>query len=155
MSNYFDILSSIQTTITNLNLSGLSQISIRKLPAAQESLDVLPLVIITPKDEGEKIDRAGMEDNIFVTYPVDVIIISQNNRDVTSNNLASYMDWRRQIRDSYQEPPIPNATAYLQQYSIKIKCMPDAILSRELLNLSYDYQALSIYFTVVESANNQ
>jgi hypothetical protein len=128
---------------------------IRKLPAAQETLDVLPLVIVSPKEQGETLEYSGFEGNIRATYPVDVVIISQNNRDVTSNNLASYMDWRRQIRDQYQIPPIPNATSGLIASTVKIDCKPDPILSREIINLSYDYQSLSLLFTVNESATAQ
>lgn len=146
-SVYNSILDAVVSQVTNLglvfNMSPLPVMKM-KLPKAQETLDVLPLVAVAPGSEAERVEPAGAEGTRFLTYRVDVVVIAEGNRDLVTN-LDAYLSWRQQVRGLFKGPLLAGVP---QVWEVDTALL--APLDRGLVNQDYDYSGLSFRFHTVE-----
>lgn len=138
---YNDLLNSVAATIASV-ITGGAQISIRKLPAVEETLDTLPAIIVSPKDRPEEIKRSGFENNVDVIYTIEIVIVDAGNFNFTAN-LPLYLNWRQQLRYAFQQVPIssiPNVYIY------NVVCDMEVPIDRTKINELYDYVPMAVRF---------
>ena len=139
---YTSVLNQVQAVIQNLTLTGLppQNVLIRMLPKAEEEVDPLPQVAIVPSEKPEIIADAGFENQVDVTYEVQVVIIAANNHDFATN-LPTYLLWREQVRRAFQPQKLLGISTI---WSVDLDMEPP--LDREMLNKQYAYSGMGIKF---------
>lgn len=148
MSVYGSILDATVTTIGNLGIQYNSvavPVVLRKLPKAEEVLDALPLICVSPSVSAMRWERVAFPALQQVGYPVQVGIIAASNRDFTSN-IDLLLGWAEQIRSAFKKPPLAGVSQVW-----KTEVSPGKVFDRSLLvGSDYDYLALDIVFTTLE-----
>lgn len=154
-SVYWSILQAVQQVVGNLGLSTESNVlvpvNIRKLPKAEEKLDVpLPVIAVVPADKPPRREPlafgVGSGGAIYQRiWPVEVVAISAGNRDFSQSGLSTYDTWHEAICSAFDTPTLENVP---QVFDVNVE--PDALLDREHLNEAYDYMGLLLEFTVAE-----
>lgn len=149
-SAYYSILQAAKQIVDGLLLAdwnaALVPSQIRKLPAVEEGLDALPLVLIVPHDKPEGFVRLSYR-LIGVTYRVEVVSVAANNHDLASH-LDYLLSWRERIRTPFERPDLMMQnvnTVYLGWVE------GEAPIDREKVNNNYDYSGLSLLVTNAEA----
>lgn len=144
-SLYDTILVAVQLQIENLGLlwnGNPVPVIIRKLPVAEEVLQVLPIIAVTPTQDPAEWIRASFQCQEIVKHKVTVSIIASGNRDFVSN-IDTYNFWYESIRTSFKKPPLTGVSRVLV-WRTQVK--PNKMFDRSLLNRSYDFLSLDLYF---------
>ncbi len=151
MSTYYNLLSIVKTTIEGLNLDGIdnANIVIKKLPAVEQKVDTLPMILVVPSDQPEDVKRFTFEKEVSITYRIEVVIVAAGNLDMSSTNLSTYLDWRQKIRKIFHQAPLNTLGVPSSVWDIAVQ--PLQPLDRRLVNQSYDYQGLAVLFRSVEN----
>lgn len=149
MSVVSDVYTGIKTLIQGLSLSGFvaNDIIIRKLPRIDESLDNVPKVIIAPaQDQDEQVESASFEDEDFVTYPIDIVVVTAGNMSLSEAGLNAIQDYRTSIRAALRAMVLSGVSSL-----VTIEVEPDAVVDEDKLNANYDYSLIRALVTVQEA----
>lgn len=147
MSNYFNALTAISNSIQGLDLALSGQavaVNIRKLPKREEGLDPATQVLVVPSETPERVEQFAYPNQVNVTYSCQVMVVSPNDGDQITN-LPTYLDWRQDIRQLFQGPPLTTVSGCWMT-----KIVPGKPLDREKINLNYDYLDLAVEVSCVE-----
>lgn len=128
-STYGGMLTAAKTAIDGLSLGATCVI--RRLPTAQESLDTLPLIVVSPSDTPEEYERLAFNGPFTFSPTVQVVIIAANNGDY-STDLVTRLDWRQSIANALSDLDIGLSSSITY----------NAPLDRSMINLNYDYLSL-------------
>ena len=150
MSVYYDILTSCQTAVQALGLTGIAnaQIVVRKLPKATDTLETLPQIAICPAEEPEQVKPFTFEGKVDVVYPVELVLIAAGNRDYSAN-LDAYLGHREKMRRAFQRPTLTGASTVWDT-----EITPDPAYDRARLNSSYEYLGMRVLFHSIEQRDN-
>jgi hypothetical protein len=150
-STYNTVLSKAQAAIAALGLQDWNSrnvpVLLRKLPKNEEDLDSLPIIVVSPSEQPEKIKPIVFGANVWVEYPVEIVIIAGGNQDY-STHLDFYLSWRDSIRRLFQAPTLAGATSVFDT-----RMEPELVINRALVNQNYDYSAIRVWFISAESRN--
>jgi hypothetical protein len=151
---YPDILRTAEAALKALNLQGLvplhsaaANVVVRKLPAVEEELDMLPMLCVVPSDEDEEIARADFEGGKFCTHKFDVAFIAkgrllpaaEGNADPNSD-LYRQLGWRKRVRDLFFDPVTFLSVGRIKGTTVK----PGRPVDRNKVNQNYDYSIISV-----------
>lgn len=129
---------------------GSTDIKLRHLPKASETLDTLPCLVLAFPDEPEEDKPLSFEAEVGreVIYPVDMVFIAAGNSDFEGQR-ARYTRWREQLRRAFQGPRLDGAaTVFMTQIR------PWVPLDRGLLNQQYAYSGITVRFHSAERRGN-
>lgn len=153
-------MASVQDTIHDQLVSAIGDLGLlylgepvpvlkRKVPAAQEALETLPLIAValasTPGD-WEPFDSGGPDGRRVVVdhrYEVAVVAAGNMSRDA---NLPLYGDWLEAIATRFSPPdclPVPGL--------LLTRVAPKINLDRDAQAMLYDYIAVDITFRCVHT----
>jgi len=141
-SIFNDVLVKAQAMLVALNLPQVgANVTVRELPTAEESIDVLPLLCVVPSTLDEQIKRADFEGTKRKVYTFEIATISR--RSVPAD-LASLASWRDAVTSLFYDPAIwqssPNPIPAVRNALVK----PAAPLDRTKLNQRYSYSNLLV-----------
>lgn len=145
---YYSILQAVQTAVSGLRLTfgeNPAPVFLRKLPHVNEELptDSVPCICVCP-DDREEVQYKTFGANVWVWYPVQVVIVGPGNQDTTAN-LDTWLSWRAQIRDIFQKPPLAGVS---EVWDVEID--PKAVIDASAVNDNYDYSILGFRFRTSE-----
>ena len=145
-SVYYSILAAVQSLVQKAATQFNPQpaVELRKLPKVGETLEVLPVLLVTPHPQPEKDEPADTEGRRFVDYRIQVVHVAAGNRDFQSN-LDLYLNWRQAVRRLFDAPLLAGAS---QVYDTQV--LPEVVIDRNLVNMNYDYSGLSFLFRAIE-----
>lgn len=149
-SIYKDLLDSTVNAVDELALM-LGDVEVRaekrKLPTAQESIDVLPLIAVTGNSRPVRdvpFDSGGTAGRRLREYAVGVALIFEGNKD-TKKDLDAYLEMRQKIIRRFGQRQMIAVEGLLF-----IKVEPGAVIDRRQFNRNYDYLAITLIYGVVE-----
>src|SRR5262249_60099625 len=95
VSAYYDLLNACASVVSALTMP----VAVRKLPAAEEAVDTLPLVCVVPQSRPEDVGpfAFGLTE---VVYHVDVAVIRAGQHSLSSG-LDVALDWRDRILGAF------------------------------------------------------
>lgn len=106
MSNYYNLLTAVQESIEVV----FSNVVLRRMLMKLES-DSLPMVIVSPGKEGEKILSNQFCNNVIYVYPVTIAYVEAFNRNMTTG-LDTYLEIREAIRNQLNQVRLNNTSVY-------------------------------------------
>jgi hypothetical protein len=138
----------------NLNLNGvIPPVVKRKLPKKDQTLDPPIQITVNAKEYPEKIKNITFANYLIATYKAQVTICSPNDGDELSN-IPIYAQWRQQIRQKLQAPPISGVSPSVPPLPVgvfmNVDSVPDVFEDRKAISDLYDYQAIGFDIQVVE-----
>jgi len=139
MSTYYNLLNAVASVVSGLTMPA----AVRKLPAAEEAVDTLPLVCVVPQDRPEDVNpyAFGFTE---VVYHVAVAVIRAGQHSLTTG-LDVALDWRDRIIGAFNQPRHPTVAAAVPSlYDTRIT--PEMPVDRAALNLNYDYAVVGLDF---------
>ncbi len=145
MSMGDNILTGVVNAISTLGLSftsGTIPVVKRKGVKKEPSVDSSTQITVSMNTEEVTYIAFGQ---ISVTYPVEVTIVTPNERD-WATNLSIYLTWREEIRGLFQPPALTSQSPLLGVNGVwDVRVRPDTFLDREAMAKNYDDMALIIY----------
>ena len=149
-SNYYPILQAAKTIIDGLNLTDWNgnplPSAIRKLPAVEQEIDVLPLLAIVPKEDPPKRKCISFGPAYTEEYPCEIVAIAPDNRDFTSH-LDWYLGWHFAITQAFKLPaPVKAIVPAVWDVNVR----PDLVIDRAQVNDNYDYGGLTLEVSTLE-----
>jgi len=139
--NSYDVKQSAAAVLAALDLSPVlsTSVKVRKLPAVDESLDVLPALFVCNSERGEENLPVGFV-SFGVDYFIDFVLIFKGHKDRVEN--LDVLDRVRQaIRKAFDPPLLPGApTVWNTRY------VPTAPYDRAKFSQNYDYSFTTIQF---------
>lgn len=153
-SVYQSILDTVKETVEGLELNGTGDpgaptVAIRKLPKAGESLDTLPMIVVSPSETPEEVRPLAFGGVFRIRYRVEITVIRSGNRNVIKG-LDICLDWRQQIRKALQ---VTGAFEDVDDV-YDVDFTPEVVIDRNMVNSNYDYSALGLVVTTAETAES-
>lgn len=151
-SVYRRILDKVKSIVEALELVGVQQVLVRKLPRSDEAIDTdndadaaLAIVVVAPND-AEQVRHMSFE-GVNVVYTVDVVAITGGGLAKVAT--LDVLDWRERIRRAFQGDVLSGVSEVW-----KTEMVPDPAYNRDQLNRNYDYSGLRVRFHAYESRTN-
>lgn len=148
------ILDAVADTIRSLNFVFIPpvgnqfspEVKVLKQPKFQRSLDEpLPVINVCPDHLGETIEPASKENQVFVTYTVEVFFAGPGNRDFETY-LDLWLKWRLQIRQAFNGTTMAAVPEVVDQNPV-----PDTAIDRALMQQNYDKSSIKLKFLTIEA----
>ncbi len=140
MSALNTILDAVVNQVGSLGISfnGAIQVVKRKLPKKGETVDPVPQITVSNREQGEDFKWYTFSNGLLMVYYIEVTIIAANNRDQLTN-IPNYAQWREQIRTLFARPLLNGAPTVWD-----MRVIPKVFLDRRMISDNYDYQQLVV-----------
>lgn len=148
-SIYDAILDAVAAAITGLGLTFNSSpipVNVLKLPKAEETLETLPAIQVSPTASGETEEPWSSEDQVLVKYPVQVTLLASGARDFTETNLDTWMLFRQKCRRLFQGALLSGVVSV---FKTDLRFAP--VLDRGELKNSYEIGSFTVVFWSIET----
>lgn len=150
-SNYYTILTAVQSVIQGLNLTDWNgraiSVVVRKTGAYRQQVDSAsaPPVIYVSRAKKERVEPKVFNDTVWVWYPVLISTVVGGNRDLNAH-IDYYLNWRQMLRESFQSATLAGASPPVWDSNM----YPDTLLDETSISKNYDIELLTVEFRTAE-----
>lgn len=142
MSSYWDVLTSAQAVVQGLNLTGVltEQVRVRKKPVYLAEHDTLPLVVLSPQQEG--VEQLAFGNYGVFVFPVLVTVIQESA--LRWEDLQWLLEARESIRRALHKTALGSTSVFDCDYD------PAPVYDAAALNAGFDVSTMAFAFKTQE-----
>lgn len=150
-SNYYSILTAVQSVVQSLNLTDWNNnavpVVVRKMGIYRQMVDAAnppPMIYVSRAKRPERVEPKVFGDTVWTWYPVLISTISGGNQDLNAH-IDYYLHWRQLLREGFQGPTLAGVPAVWDT-----NMLSETLLDEGALVKNYDVELLTVEFRTSE-----